>query len=100
MISSEDSEAFIRRAYEMGASDYVSRPFDAKVVYRRVTNNIKLYAKQRRLIRMVTEQIREREKNVSMLVGVLSQIVEFRNGESGLHVKHIRRFTERISWTA
>ena len=95
MISSEDSEAFIRRAYEMGASDYVSRPFDAKVVYRRVTNNIKLYAKQRRLIRMVTEQIREREKNVSMLV-VLSQIVEFRNGESGLHVKHIRRFTECI----
>ncbi|MFR3407638.1 MAG: diguanylate cyclase [Christensenellales bacterium] len=96
MISSEDSEAFIHRAYEMGASDYVSRPFDAKVVYRRVTNNIKLYAKQRRLIRMVTEQIREREKNVSMLVGVLSQIVEFRNGESGLHVKHIRRFTECI----
>ena len=96
MISSEDSEAFIRRAYEMGASDYVSRPFDAKVVYRRVTNNIKLYAKQRRLIRMVTEQIREREENVSMLVGVLSQIVEFRNGESGLHVKHIRRFTECI----
>lgn len=96
MISSEDSEAFIRRAYEMGASDYVGRPFDAKVVYRRVTNNIKLYAKQRRLIRMVTEQIREREENVSMLVGVLSQIVEFRNGESGLHVKHIRRFTECI----
>ena len=96
MISSEDSEAFIRQAYEMGASDYVSRPFDAKVVYRRVTNNIKLYAKQRRLIRMVTEQIREREKNVSMLVGVLSQIVEFRNGESGLHVKHIQRFTECI----
>ena len=96
MISSEDSEAFIRRAYEMGASDNVSRPFDAKVVYRRVTNNIKLYAKQRRLIRMVTEQIREREENVSMLVGVLSQIVEFRNGESGLHVKHIRRFTECI----
>ena len=96
MISSEDSEAFIRRAYEIGASDYVSRPFDAKVVYRRVTNNIKLYAKQRRLIRMVTEQIREREENVSMLVGVLSQIVEFRNGESGLHVKHIRRFTECI----
>ena len=96
MISSEDSENYIRQAYEMGASDYVSRPFDAKVVYRRVTNNIKLYAKQRRLIRMVTEQIREREENVSMLVGVLSQIVEFRNGESGLHVKHIQRFTECI----
>ena len=96
MISSEDSEASIRRAYEMGVSDYVSRPFDAKVVNRRVYNTIKLYSKQRRLISMVTEQIREREKNVSMMVAILSQIVEFRNGESGLHVQHIRLLTEDI----
>ena len=96
MISSEDNEASVRRAYEMGVSDYVSRPFDSRVVYRRVFNTIKLYAKQRRLVSLLSEQIREREKNTSMLVGVLSQIVEFRNGESGLHVQHIQRLTERI----
>ena len=96
MISSEDSEDSVRRAYEMGVSDYVSRPFDSRVVYRRVYNTIKLYAKQRRLVSLLSEQIREREKNTSMLVGVLSQIVEFRNGESGLHVQHIQRLTERI----
>ena len=96
MISSEDSEESVRRAYEMGVSDYVSRPFDSRVVYRRVFNTIKLYAKQRRLVRLLSEQIREREKNTTMLVGVLSQIVEFRNGESGLHVQHIQRITERI----
>ena len=96
MISSEDSEDSVRRAYEMGVSDYVSRPFDSRVVYRRVFNTIKLYAKQRRLVSLLSEQIREREKNTSMLVGVLSQIVEFRNGESGLHVQHIQRLTERI----
>ena len=96
MISSEDSEASVRRAYEMGVSDYVSRPFDSRVVYRRVFNTIKLYAKQRRLVSLLSEQIREREKNTSMLVGVLSQIVEFRNGESGLHVQHIQRLSERI----
>ena len=96
MISSEDSEASIRRAYEMGVSDYVSRPFDSRVVYRRVVNTLKLYAKQRRLITLLSEQIREREKNTSMLVGVLSQIVEFRNGESGLHVQHIQRLSERV----
>ena len=96
MISSEDSEASVRRAYEMGVSDYVSRPFDSRVVYRRVFNTIKLYAKQRRLVALLSEQIREREKNTTMLVGVLSQIVEFRNGESGLHVQHIQRLTERI----
>ena len=96
MISGEDSEASVRRAYEMGVSDYVARPFDARVVYRRVFNTIKLYAKQRRLVTLLSEQIREREKNTSMLVGVLSQIVEFRNGESGPHVQHIQRLSERI----
>ena len=96
MTSSEDSEESIRRAYEMGVSGYVSRPFDSWVVYRRVFNTIKLYAKQRRLVTLLSEQIREREKNTSMLVGVLSQIVEFRNGESGPHVQHIQRLSERI----
>ena len=96
MISSDDSEDAIRRSYELGASDYISRPFDSKVVYRRVMNNIKLYAKQRRLVQMVSDQIRAREKNTTMLVGVLSQIVEFRNGESGSHVRHIRIITELL----
>ena len=96
MISSDDSEEAIREAYELGASDYVNRPFDAKIVYRRVSNTIKLYAKQRRLVQMVSDQIRAREKNTDVLVGVLSQIVEFRNGESGSHVRHIRIITETL----
>ena len=96
MISSEDSDATIRRSYELGASDYVNRPFDARIVYRRVTNTIKLYAKQRRLVQMVSDQIRARENNTDTLVGVLSHIVEFRNGESGLHVRHIRMITELL----
>ena len=93
MISSENSEPYIRKAYELGVSDYINRPFDAKVVFQRVFNTIKLYAKQRRLIRMVTNQIYEKEKNSRIMVGILSQIMEFRNGESGLHVSHINRLT-------
>ena len=96
MISSEGSESYIRRAYELGASDYISRPFDAKVVYQRVINMIKLYAKQRRLIHLVTDQIYEKEKNNRMMTGILSQIVEFRNGESGLHVLHINILTQLL----
>ena len=96
MISSDDSDAAIRRSYELGASDYVNRPFDARIVYRRVTNTIKLYAKQRRLVQMVSDQIRARENNTDTLVGVLSHIVEFRNGESGAHVRHIRTITEML----
>lgn len=54
IISSEDSANYIRRAYEMGVSDYINRPFDANIVYQRVSNTVKLYAKQRRLMAMVT----------------------------------------------
>lgn len=96
MISNEDSETVIRKAYEMGVSDYISRPFDSKVVYRRVFNTIKLYAKQRRLVSLVSEHMYEKEKNSRMMVNILSQIVEFRNGESGLHVIHINEITRML----
>ena len=96
MISSEGSEDYIRRAYEMGIADYIRRPFDAKIVYQRVFNTIKLYAKQRRLISLVADQIYEKEKNNRMMVGILRQIVEFRNGESGPHVLHIQTLTRLL----
>lgn len=96
MISSEDSVSSIRKAYELGVSDYISRPFDAHVVYQRVLNTIKLYAKQRRLITLVSDQMYERDKNNRMMVSILSQIVEFRNGESGSHVVNIKRITELL----
>ena len=94
MISSEDSEAFVRKAYEMGVVDYINRPFDAQVVYRRVFNTIKLYAKQRRLITLVTDQIYEKQKNNQIMIGILSQIMGYRNGESGQHILRINIITE------
>lgn len=81
-ITGDDSETSVRRAYEMGASDYISRPFDTRVVYRRVSNTIKLYAKQRRLVSIVANQIVELEKNNRVLMGVFSRIEEFRDGRS------------------
>ncbi|MFR1995411.1 diguanylate cyclase [Ruminococcus sp.] len=96
MISSDDSAETVKKAYEMGVSDYISRPFDAQVVYRRVSNTIKLYARQHRLITMLSEQVREKDKNNSMMVSILSQIVEFRNGESGSHVVHIKQLTKML----
>lgn len=96
MISSEDSSTYIRKAYEMGVSDYISRPYDAKIVYRRVFNTIKLYAKQRRLTAILSEQMKAKERNNKIMVGILSHIVEFRNGESGAHVQHINVLTQML----
>lgn len=96
IISDEKSESFIRRAYDLGAVDYIGRPFDFQTVYKRVLNTIKLYAKQRRLEKLVARNMVEKEKNNRMLIGVLEQVIEYRNGESGIHVSHIKILTEML----
>ena len=96
MISAEDSYTFVERAYDLGASDYITHPFDARVVCRRVSNTLMLYAKQKRLVQMVAEQVYEKEKVSNTMISILSHIVEFRNNESGLHVVHIRTITELL----
>lgn len=96
MISAENLSASVVRAYDLGVSDFIGRPFDADIVRKRVKNTIMLYTKQKKLINMITQQIYEKEKQSGLLVTVLSHIVEFRNGESGAHVLHIQRITELL----
>ena len=96
MISSEDSDDVVLRAYELGASDYINRPFDARVVRRRVSNTIRLYAKQRRLTSLLSQQYNARVKNSRMLIDIMAGVMELRNGESGLHVTHIEKLTELL----
>ena len=90
MISSEDNVDTVRRAFDLGASDYISRPFDARVVYQRITNTIHLYAKQRRLSAMVADQVYETERNSQRMIGILNHVMEKRNGESPNHVRRIQ----------
>ena len=94
MISAENATSYVERAYEMGVTDYIQRPFDVRVVRRRVVNTLMLYARQERLADMVIDLVYEREKDNNMMLNILSHIVEFRNGESGLHVVHIQKATE------
>ncbi len=96
MISAETAPAHIERAYNLGVTDFITRPFNALVVHRRVVNTTLLYAKQKKLVGMVADQIYERERQSSLMIDILSHIVEFRNGESGQHVVHIRTLTELL----
>ena len=93
MISSEDSSQTVRRAYELGASDYISRPFDARIVHRRVSNVARLYARQRRLSALVSQQFYDREKNDQMMIGILGQVTEIHNSESIHHISRVQRIT-------
>lgn len=96
IISSENSPIYIKRGYDLGATDSIGKPFDANMVLRRSANAILLGAKQRRMTSIVSNQIYEREKSSKLMINILSHIVEFRNGESGLHVLHIQTITEML----
>lgn len=96
IISSENSPICIKRGYDLGATDFIEKPFDANMVLRRSANAILLGAKQRRMTSIVSNQIYEREKSSKLMINILSHIVEFRNGESGLHVLHIQTITEML----
>ena len=93
VISAAEDNRSVERAYDMGVADYIRRPFERVMVLRRVKNALMLYAKQKRLTRLVTDQVYEKEHNGVLMINILSHVVEFRNSESGQHVLHIRTLT-------
>lgn len=96
MISSEGDSASIERAFNLGASDYIQRPYKGFLIHRRIINILGLFQRQRRLMSLVEEQVYENEKNSRMMIDVLGHIVEFRNGESGMHIHHIQVITKLL----
>lgn len=94
ITSSEDDESFIQKAYELGVTDYIRRPFNLTVTQRRVSNALTLYARQKNLVHLAEEQVYEREKTNSAIINILSHVVESRNFESGTHILHVRTITD------
>lgn len=93
ITSSEDDESFIQKAYDLGVTDYIRRPFNLTVTQRRVSNALTLYARQKHLVHLAEEQVYEREKTNSAIINILSHVVESRNFESGTHILHVRAIT-------
>ena len=96
MISAEDDISAIERAYDLGVTDYIRRPFESLVIRRRVSNTLMQYAKQARLTSLVDHEVREMEKTSNLLVNIFSHVVGYRNRESGPHVLHIRTIAELL----
>ena len=93
ITSSEDDESFIQKAYDLGVTDYIRRPFNLTVTQRRVSNALTLYARQKHLVHLAEEQVYEREKTNSAIINILSHVVESRNFESGTHILHVCAIT-------
>ena len=96
IVSSEDDAVLIRRAYELGVTDYITRPFNAMIVRRRLENTLALYSKQKRLIRLVEDQVYEREKINNTMINIFSHVIESRNKESGSHTLHVQSITSLL----
>ncbi|MDE5721125.1 MAG: response regulator [Clostridia bacterium] len=96
IISSENTSQFIERAYELGATDYIQRPFDTNVVRRRSLNTIMLYGKQKELKGLIEESVYRREREQSLMINILSHIIEFRDGDSGNHITNVRKVSEML----
>ena len=94
ITSSEDDKSFIQKAYELGVTDYIRRPFNLTVTQRRVSNALTLYARQKHLVHLAEEQVYELEKTNSAIINILSHVVESRNFESGTHILHVRTITD------
>ena len=94
ITSSEDDESFIQKAYELGVTDHIRRPFNLTVTQRRVSNALTLYARQKHLVHLAEEQVYEHEKTNSAIINILSHVVESRNFESGTHILHVRAITD------
>ena len=96
MISAEERKEATERAYMLGVTDFIRRPFDAFIVRHRVENTLRLYANQKRLMNLVSAQIYEKEESNDLMIEILSRVVEFRNHESGEHVRNVRTITELL----
>ena len=96
MISSEDAVDTMRKAYELGITDYITRPFDSVIVKKRVQNTLDFYMNQKHLINVVYDQVYEKEENNNIMIQIMSNILGSRNSESREHILHIKTATEMM----
>ena len=96
VISAEEETSIIEKAYNLGAVEYIQRPFDAFIIKRRVMNTLVLYANQKRLTNVVVNQVYEKEENNKVMINILSSVVGTYNKESREHILHIRIATQML----
>lgn len=90
IVITSDDEISMEDAYKTGAVDFIKRPYNSAIIHNRIKNTLALYRKQKRLMGMVEEQIAETEIYSRQMIDILGNIVEFRNGESNLHIHNVQ----------
>lgn len=89
----ETGSAYIDKAFNLGAVDYVSRPFVPNVIRRRIMNTVLLHTKKQQLMSVLADRFYRQEKNTELMVDILGHAVECRSGEGGTHMTHVSLVT-------
>lgn len=111
IISVESAVETETMCFDYGISDFIRKPFDHTLVRKRVDNVVKLFQyqneleetverqtatlrKQYHLLQTQAEKIHRRNESI---IDILGTVVEYRNLESGEHIKRVKGFTEILA---
>ncbi len=111
IITGERSSEIENRCFELGVSDFILKPFDAGMVKNRVRNMVELFSYKNDLEEKVEQQTAELKNQNQILkmqakklhdtndkiVEILGTVVEYRNLESGEHIKRVKGFTKILA---
>lgn len=107
IISGESSVETETQCFDYGISDFIKKPFDNRLVKKRVKNIVDLFAYKNNLEEKVAEQTQtlrkqykilhmqaeELHQNKAKIIEILGTVVEYRNLESGEHINRVKGFT-------
>ncbi|MCD8076312.1 MAG: response regulator [Lachnospiraceae bacterium] len=93
LITASESRELLLEAYHLGAVDIISKPFYGHFIKHRIKNIIDLYSYQNELESIVAEQVTRLEKVNRSVIATLAALVEFRDCESGEHVRRMSTLT-------
>ncbi len=111
IISGENSTQNEQRCFELGIADFIGKPFNARLVRKRIQNAAEHYAyrneleakveeqtnvlrKAYRTLKSQAEQLKRRNQDI---IEILGTVVEYRNLESGEHVKRVGEYTRILA---
>ncbi len=94
LITATDSEKMLIEGYDLGAIDVIRKPFMTHFLKCRISNVVELYAHRNQLESIVEEQVKRLNSLNYSMVETLATVIEFRDGESGEHVKRISGLTK------
>lgn len=91
-LTANDGSDFEETGFNLGAVDFISKPFHAKVLKARVKTHIALYQLQFHLQEQINEKTEEVRKLNHEMTYLAASIAELKSKETGQHLRRVAEF--------